>query len=1391
MWFGTWNGLNRFDSYSFTVYKSDPDLPWSISNNFIYDLVEDRYGNIWIATGRGLNVYLYESDRFVSYQTGDDTTSLLGSNRINALCFDAQGNLWVGTDNGLDRLKLNGNRGELVKIDHLSAGNPGALLASNIVNTIYRDRQGTMWVGTNGGLSMTGPAGSSVIYENRPGDPRSLSDNQVMSVFRDKHDILWVGTNYGLNRMAPGEEGFTRFFYDPDDPDGLVHSSIQSICQDSSGTLIFGTLGGISLYDEDHDSFDNYRHSSYTVNELNNEFVNCVYADPQGNIWIGTDRGGIDKYNIYQTTFEYYEHIPGEDNSLSNNTINSIWEDASGLWIGTAGGGLNFIRRSDGQYVHYRYDAADPGSLTNDFITCILRDRQGNLWVSTWGLGINILTPGNRASGRFIHLQSVAGDDNSLVNNYVSSMVEDIDGNIWIGTFGGLCWYDPSDRSLHRINERIEGRTVQKVGCLQFDRSGNLWIGTEEGLFRKTYDRSLYFEHNDSLSTSISGNYVISIQEDHLGNMWFGTYGNGLNMIPATDLGNARPGFRHFSEKDGLSNNTIYGILEDDEHNIWLSTDNGLSRFNPDKGSFQNFYVSDGLPVNQFYWSASFKNAGGKLYFGGMKGLVSFYPQQVSSHPFRPNLVFTDLKIYNQPVRPGDRFRDRVVLDHPIWHTDSLVLSYKVNEFSLEFSSLYFDQPEKVEYAYMLEGFENTWRYVDSKRRFVSYTNLRGGHYTLRIKAALEDGVWSEDQLMLHIRVIPPFWVRPWFIAGGVLILILSLISYNRYRVYALKQHKKELEAMVRERTAQIEGQKQQLEQQNLEILEHHNRLFELNKEVQKANQQQMRFFTHMSHEFRTPLTLIISPIEQMIRETAGSSPNRQSLLLIKRNAQRLLHLINQLMEVRRIKTGNVELRASPDDIVQFIENVSQSFSGLASQKKIGFSFNANPARILTWFDRSKIENIFYNLLSNAYKFTPPGGQIDIDIRLDENPEESPEDICVIGRKHYRQLRADRFIDITVTDTGCGIEREHLKDIFKRFYRVNLDGRELQGTGIGLYLTKELIRTHKGLLYVNSEPDKGSSFRALIPYGKSYLSEDEMFEQDKPDKDIVPKLHIELLKEQMARESMPLPLTASPDAVMEGAGTKPLLVIIDDDRDLCFMISDYLNSSFRIITASSGREGLEKVKRYMPDVIISDIMMPGMSGLELSSRLKSDLQTSHIPVILLTSKAEAEDYIEGLETGAVDYISKPFDIKVLEVKLISLIENNLNLKKLFASSDVADMHNLAKLKVADPFLQKVLESIDEHHADPRFGVQQLAATLCVSRSLLYKKLTATTGQSATDFINAARIRKAALLLLEGNQKVSEVAYRVGYNDPKYFSKSFKKYFGLSPTDYVASRILPS
>jgi signal transduction histidine kinase/ligand-binding sensor domain-containing protein/DNA-binding response OmpR family regulator len=1397
MWFGTWNGLNRFDGYTFRTYSPGDQGEYRLGSIFIYDIEEDPSGNLWIGTADGLNVYLYEKDRFLQYTHEPGNDSTISSNQVNCLMVDDAGTLWVGTDRGLDRIVPGGFVAGLTDIRHITDPSGRDNGQGMVVQDLYQDQSGRIWAGTDGGLALLGPADTTfTLFTYQPGNLNSLSSNDVQSILQDREGNLWIGTNYGLNRFDAGSRRFHRYFHDPADESSLVHNSVMDIAEDIRGNLIFGTLGGISMYDRAGDIFHNYTYNSSAVTELNNEFVNCLYADADGNVWIGTERGGINQFNVHQNEFDYYVSIPGKEQSLSSNTINSVWEDGEALWVGTAGGGLNRIVHSGGTYTHYRADPSVPASISGDFVTCIHRDITGCLLIGTWGEGLNLLTPENEAAGKFINLRHDPADDRSLVNNFISFMVEDSHGVVWIGTYGGIVAFLPESR--HFIAYGLGSATpISRVGCLEFDIYNNLWAGTEEGLYfipsGDSSERYLNFNHvtrylpSRADSGSISGKYIISINDDSYGNLWVGTYGNGLNKLPVDRLDRPVRSFIHYTDRDGLCNNTIYGIQEDRNGNLWLSTDNGLSRFNQESERFTNYYVVDGLLHNQFYWSASFRNASGVLYFGSMNGLLSFNPAMISEHAIQPGVILTDFKIYNQPVDVGETFYDRVAIENPVCVADRIILSHKIREFSLDFSALYYEHPDKVFYAYMMAGFDDDWHYVSSRRRYASYTNLKGGKYTFMVKASLEEGHYESEPLELEISILPPFWVKPWFITALVLVLVTSLISYNRFRVFSLRRRQKELEQLVAERTAQIMGQKEQLEKQNTEILQQRDKLMELNKKVQQSNQQQMRFFTHMSHEFRTPLTLIITPLEQMIREVSSRSPHYRTLVLMKRNAQRLLHLINQLMEVRRIKTGKMELKASKGELVGFLENITQSFYELAKQKEIIFEFSSNPGRITCYFDRDKVENILYNLLSNAFKYTPEGGQISVNVARVNQKVLLQGDVTIIAPPDHRQPEVGEYAEISVMDTGYGIDADDLKNIFKRFFRIQVaDIPSVQNTGIGLYLTKELIRTHKGQLYINSRKGQGTTFTILLPLGSTFLSLDEIAEQGREERKPIPKLHVDLLSGQMEQKRAAL---ESPLPEMNGhERSNSLVMVIDDDMDMMRFTADHLGESFSVITAHDGLEGLEKVRQYMPDLIITDIIMPGMDGLELCTRLKSDIVTSHIPVILLTSRSEAEDFLEGMEYGALDYIAKPFDIELLEAKVRNLIHNQERLKKLYTSTRMEDLVNAKKVKVQDHFLHKVIGTIEEHMANPQFGVKELANELCISRSLLHKKLISAVNQPANSFINSIRLKRAALLLLEGDHKVSEIAFEVGFNDPKYFSKIFKKHFGKTPSGYVESNI---
>jgi ligand-binding sensor domain-containing protein/signal transduction histidine kinase/CheY-like chemotaxis protein/AraC-like DNA-binding protein len=1380
MWFGTWNGLNRFDGYSFVVYKSE-NLPNSLSNNFIYAICEDKNGNLWVGTKNGLNKFDYSRNKFTRYFFEKDNPNSLPDNTILSLTCDCNGLIWIGTSNGLCTINIDNEDHDLIQISRITKV-AKVELHSCQVNSILQDKKRNYWIGTSNGLvKIDSTRNKSERFLNNPVYPNSISYNLINVVFEDRYNNIWVGTQFGLNKLNPKTRVIERYYNNPDNPRSLYHFVINDIKEDCNGNLLIATLGGLNKYNTKTDDFDKFPFNQNDDYSLNNEFINSLLADDQGNVWIGTDKGGVNKYSIYQKQFGYMVHEPASSNCLSNSTINSIYDETNILWVGTAGGGLNQYDKRTGRFTCYMSNSHNSSGINNNFITTVLRDKKQNLWIGTWGGGLNkMLSP----SGKGIFKKYLnSSNPNSICDVYVSSIWEDESGFLAVGNLGGLdLFYPQNEKFVHIANNVHWKNKIAEVGCILKDRKGNYWIGTRIGLFRipaHLIDKTLCdtdierFLNIPGDPSSIPGNYVISLYEDKTGNIWVGTYGNGICKIELS--GNGKPVFKSYNEKDGLANNVVYAILEDNQHNLWLSTDNGLSRFDWQHNSFKNFYVIDGLQGNQFYWSAACEGADGRMYFGGVKGLNYFHPDAIMDYPFHPKVVLSDLKIFNTSVNIGKWNNKKAILDKAISETQRIKLSYKENVFSLEFSSLDYFLPEKIEYAYKMEGVDNDWVIVPSSRRFASYTNLKGGEYTFLVKARNSDGLWSENPTKLQITILPPFYETGWFRVLAFVIITVSVVAYFQYRTKKLKSRKKILEEMVADRTQQIEEQKEQLELQNKEISVQRDKLIELNKRVQIANQLKLRFFTNISHEFRTPLTLILGPIEKLIKSWNGDEASRQTLLLINRNAQRLLHLINQLMEFRKIETGKQDLKVSKGAMNHFIENIYQSFEPLSKQRNVDYKFLSEPITEETWFDHDKLENVMFNLLSNAFKYTPEQGKITVSLNI------KPKTAVNIEKN---ERNSNKLIEIRVSDTGIGIDKEHLNNVFKQFYRINTpDNLKVKGSGIGLSLTKELIKAHHGTIYVESELGKGATFIIHIPYQKESFSGNEIIEttlENRKNYDA----QIEVLSEELSTVSS----ENISDAEMNEISNKPVILIVEDNYDLRTFMAAGLQDEYVVHEAENGRLGLELAKTNSPDMVISDIMMPEMDGLELCTHLKENIHTSHIPVVLLTARSTVDNWIEGFETGADDYIAKPFHFDIFKARIKNILETRRNLRKLFSQNFNIPPAEITTSHTDEVFLKKVINVVEEHFTDPDFGVEMLIDKMAVSRSLLHKKLTALIDQTAGDFITSMRLNKSIDLLKAQKGNISEIAYQVGFNDPKYFSRIFKKHFGVTPTDYLGNKI---
>ena len=771
----------------------------------------------------------------------------------------------------------------------------------------------------------------------------------------------------------------------------------------------------------------------------------------------------------------------------------------------------------------------------------------------------------------------------------------------------------------------------------------------------------------------------------------------------------------------------IFGILEDEHENLWLSTNKGISKFNPITGLFRNYDVRDGLQSNEFNQGAYHQSKSGNMFFGGINGITKFHPDSVKDNPHIPPIVITDFQLFNKPVLIGiDTSNNRSILKKSITETEEIELFYDDNVISFEFAALDFHIPEKNKYAFIMEGFDRDWTYTDANRRFVTYTNLDPGVYTFRVKGSNNDGVWNEKGTALKIIITPPWWATWWaYTLYGLFAVVLFSTSTRFYLNRQRLRHQLELE------------------------LEHSEKL-------EEVNQMKSRFFANISHEFRTPLTLILGPTESIIKDTSKEEIKKKAGT-IKRNANRLLNLINQLLDLSKLEAGKLKLKASCGNIVSFVKGIAMSFESVGERRDILLKMKTTNNEIEVYFDKEKMEKILTNLFSNAFKFTPEGGKITVVINE----------------------RDDKFVEIKVKDTGIGIPEKELPKLFDRFYQVDSSHtREREGTGIGLALTKELVELHRGSIKVESKEGKWTEVTVTLPLGKEHLLPDEIVEADEsPDEKKI------LVEEEDTLTSLQLEKPLPEDFDKD----KTIILVVEDNADVREFIKESLEGEYQVEEAVNGEQGVRKAESIIPDLIVSDIMMPKMDGYDLTKKLKNDEKTSHIPIILLTAKTEQESKLEGLATGADDYLVKPFDTEELLIRIKNIINTRRKLHKKFSKGEyILPRGEEKKLRSIDEhFMNKVIEVIEQHISEEEFSIEEFGNEVGMSRSQLHRKLKALSGKSASRYIRSVRLTRAKTMIIDQKGNISEIAYSVGFSSPAYFTKCFKDEYGYPPSDLVS------
>lgn len=1347
LWMATWSGLAKYDGYSVKMYRQQPGNTNGLKSNKITQLYEDSRGNLWAGTNyTGFYRYNRERDIFEQYCHKPEDENSLSNDNVWAIVEDREGALWIGTERGLNRFRP--ETGQFARYENDPSDSRS--LSHDFVYTIAQAPDGSLWVGTEEGLNRLVRNGDEEYFIRYNLAPEGVSDdaflphNFVYKIIpsRFEPDVLWLCTSIGLKkvRFSPGDPAALdiRFFgHDGGDSRSLSHPFVPDALEEDAAHIWVATYNGLNLLDSRSGESRHFTYRKDDPNSLSNNVVMCLSKDRTGNLWIGMDKG-VNKLNLNAKAFLSIR--PDENGATCNNvTCLAPASGHAGLWAGSRGGGLNFLptdkRGKLGKPArNYRFAAPEMPQLAG-FISGLLLDRDGWLWMATDGAGvIRIKESDIPAQGGVLQRFQQFTKNNRLSDDYVMSLLQSASGDIWLGYWDkGLDRYDPATGAFHHYlatrGHSVNFQDFPVVHLAETVEEGQpcLWLGTRGGgVYKLKFDEksntlSLLqrFRSEAGKAGSLSNDFVNGFLIDRKGRLWIGT-DSGLNLL------DSKAGkFTSYFEQDGLANSIVQSILEDEEGNIWVSTQQGISclSFTADTLTVKNFDAYDGLQDNFFNDDAAATTAAGHLAFGGVNGLSIFLPEEIRPDTIPPKIVITDFRLFNRPAPIGRLPDGRTILSKSISETGMLQLSYRDQVVSFEFTGLHFGEPGKIRYAYQLEGFDPDWVYTGASQRIAHYTNLPYDDFTFRVKAANGDGLWSEP-VELRLCVSPPFWHTGWAYAlYGLFLAFLAYLAMRETRLRAEFRHSLELERVEREK-------------------------------LEEVNRLKLQFFTNISHELRTPLTLIISPLEQLLQDPIDRRMHRL-FTRMHFNANRLLTMINQLLDIRKSEAGLLKLHVAEGDLAEFGREITASFKNLAKQRDIRLSFSAEPEVIPAWFDHDQLEKVLFNLLSNAFKFTNDGGQVAV------------------------RIRRPGPVEITVADTGVGIPAGQMESIFERFYQVekSKEWARKGGTGIGLSLAKTIVEKHHGKIEVESEEGKGSTFRISLPPGKELFGEEEL-------------RSIENTANGMPAFALPdppeeLPAPPSPNDAkpLGGSAEKPLILLVEDNPDIRAYLRENLDAHYRISEASDGQEGLEKALAGSPDLIIADIAMPRMDGIEMCGRVKSNINTSHIPVILLTARTSLVFKVDGLETGADDYVTKPFHMRLLAARIRNLINSRQALRERFARNFDLSPSALALNSLDEQLLSQVKTVLERHIDDSEFSVDQLASTLNMSRMQLYRKLKALAGKSPNHIIRSFRLKRAAQLLESGQYNVSDVTYMVGYNDLKSFRDQFKKEFGVCPSGY--------
>lgn len=1310
MWFGTYDGLNKFDGYEFQIYRNQSHAPRSLSGNAALALFEDSKERFWVGTQMGLDLYERATDSFVHFRD---------PNGVALTVVDIEESprgeiIFLATDQ-IYSVRFADSTCVLYQPQTLAP----FLRRFTGLRRLFWDREGLLWIIMEAnGLAAFNPQTHAIKhYTVAASEKLGLASDRMIDIVEDRTGRLWIATKDGLYYFDKAAERFARAETILAQRRGLSNDNCFSLYHDADDNIWIGTSqGGLNFLPRDRTSFQHLLHDPQDSFSLNNNSIQTLFVDRQKNLWVGTLKG-LNFAQNESKSFYTFRHEPNREHTLSDNAAAAFCETRDGnLWVATDGGGLNFFERSTAQFTRYRSAPSNSSSLRSDAILTVFEDSRGKLWVGGFLAGLSRFNPARKTFTHILHSKQGV-----LPLNYddVRHVYEDRDGDIWVATNGdGVFRFrngDPAQHEQFVTNLQDIEHALRTNYCLITfeDSARRLWVGTYKGLscFEREKNSWRNYTSDGPDSSGLSNNWIYALCEDRERRLWVGT-ARGLNL-----LDEASGTFRGFGAREGLPGEIINGIVEDAQGYLWISTNNGLAKFNAAEAvanarasnTVAVYTEHDGLQGAEYIHGAAAKLTTGELVFGGTNGFSIFQPEQIRANVKFPTVALTKLRILDQPA---ERTRTPQPYEKNLSAATMLTLTYQQAQiFTLFFSALEYATPERIKYRYLLEGYHDNWIEVGSNRS-ATFMKLSPGDYAFRVTATNNEGAWSESGATLRLKILPPWW-RSWYAyLAYAASLILLVWAYHRYSVKLL-QLKMDLQAqkLETEKTHELEALKS-------------------------------RFFTNISHEFRTPLTLILVPLREMIKPGRMQDWPRllEQFRLMQRSAERMLRLVNQVIDFNKIEAGKLDLNRKEIDAVQFTKDIVETFTPMAADKHITLEFGSNCVTCYAMVDPDKLDVVIFNLLSNAFKFTPEHGEISVNVK---------------------QL-AGKFLEISVKDSGPGVPTEHVEHLFDRFYHVDhpiVQAR--QGAGIGLSLSKELTELHRGEIMVQNQTGKGACFIVRLPLEAAVIhdhhAEKALLADARSQKDV----HDLALHE-------------------DRLSSTPTILIVEDDADLRDYLRLELSEEYHVFVAGDGQRGVQLALETLPDLILSDIMMFELDGLALCKQLKTHQLTSHIPVVLLTARNAEDQQLEGLETGADDYITKPFNLDILKTRLHNLLESRRALRE----RANREMRGKPPEPSAEAeFLMRAVQIVEARLSDSKFDVQAFSHEMGMSRAQLFRKLKAATSERPLEFIQTIRLKRAAKLLEETPMNVAEICFEVGFNYPSHFAKLFHAKFGRSPKEY--------